>query len=101
MTVTLPKDDSSISISARNNTGWSETEFLRLKWDKSKENLIRPNLYVLAIGINDYDQIHPPLKMAVKDMNDFVRVVEKKKHAPYENIYVTKALRQGSYPPED
>lgn len=90
VTVTLPKDDSSISISARNNTGWSETEFLRLKWDKSKENLIRPNLYVLAIGINDYDQIHPPLKMAVKDMNDFVRVVEKKKHAPYENIYVTK-----------
>ena len=90
VTVTLPKDDSSISISARNNTGWSETEFLRLKWDKSKENLIRPNLYVLAIGINDYDQIHPPLKMAVKDMNDFVRAVEKKKHAPYENIYVTK-----------
>ena len=35
VTVTLPKDDSSISISARNNTGWSETEFLRLKWDKS------------------------------------------------------------------
>lgn len=28
VTVTLPKDDSSISISARNNTGWSETEFL-------------------------------------------------------------------------
>ena len=89
VTVTLPKHDSSISIAACNNNGWSETEFLQLKWDKSKENLIRPNLYVLAIGINNYNQIHPPLKLAVKDMNDFVEVVKKKKNSPYENIDVT------------
>lgn len=87
--VVLPKRDSYISITACNQSGWSEPKFLDLKWDNSKEMIIRPNLYVLAIGINNYDNI-PPLKYAVKDMNDFVHAVQTKKMSPYEEIFVTK-----------
>ena len=90
VTVILPKHDSSISITACNQSGWSEPKFLNLKWDSSKEMIIRPNLYVLAIGINNYDNITPPLKFAVKDMTDFIHAVQTKKMSPYEEIFVTK-----------
>ncbi len=85
----LPEKDCNISFQVRNQSAWSETVYLNLKWDDSREPIIRPNLHVLAVGIDQYRHINK-LALAVKDMNDFVKVVHKKKDLPYKEIFSTK-----------
>lgn len=81
----LPRKDCNILMLAQNNEGWSDPTTIELKWDNS--NVYRPDLHVLAIGIDNYEKLSE-LQFAVKDMNDFVNAVAQKINKPYKNIHI-------------
>lgn len=85
----LPKKDCVVLLQAMNKYGLGDAIALNLKWDDSEQRIIPPNLYVLAIGINNYERM-PKLSYAVKDMNDFATSVESKKNYPYANVVVKR-----------
>lgn len=81
----LPSEDCNVLLLVQNDTGWSAPCIVELKWDNSA--LQRPDLHVLAIGINKYDNLSE-LQFAVKDMSDFISAVKGKINKPYNNIDV-------------
>lgn len=81
----LPRKDCNILMLAQNDEGWSAPTMVELKWDNSA--VYRPDLHVLAIGIDNYENLSG-LQFAVKDMTDFVNAVEQKINKPYKNIYI-------------
>ena len=93
ITLNLPEEDCNIVFQARNKYGYGPAEVINLKWDDSKQRRQRPNLYVLAIGIDEYEHM-PKLKYAVKDMNDFIEAVENKRLSPYGEIMVKRLPNQ-------
>ncbi len=55
-TITIPKKDVLIQVLAENQHGWSEAAEVRIKWKGQKQSdLLKPTLYVLAIGVSDYE----------------------------------------------
>jgi len=87
--VDLPKKDCSIMLMVQNQNGYGEPTSIQLIWDKSYDDVILPNLYVLSIGIGKYsDSKLPPLKYSVKDATDIAESLMKKKGKPYGNVQV-------------
>lgn len=85
--VDLPRHDCTIMMYAQNSCGNSEPVSLRLIRETSQFEL--PKLFVVAIGVGDYnDQKLPKLKFTCKDAQDFAKVVATKKGLPYEDVQV-------------
>ncbi|MEN8216339.1 MAG: hypothetical protein ABFS56_08170 [Pseudomonadota bacterium] len=80
--VTLPQRDVAISLIAENRYAASEPATAHLRWRK-QQFVIKPKLYVLAIGVSDYDNNHLDLDYA----QDFVKVL-KKQRSLYREIKV-------------
>ncbi|MBF0185856.1 MAG: caspase family protein [Magnetococcales bacterium] len=101
VTLTLPERDLSLALIAENRHGFSEPAQLRLQWQGGKKSqmaedgsvskafVAKPNLYVLAIGVQTYrsDKL-PNLKYPVKDAEDFVRVIKKQERILYQNVEI-------------
>lgn len=85
--VDLPRHDCTIMMYAQNSCGNSEPVSLRLIRETSQFEL--PKLFVVAIGVGDYnDPKLPKLKFTCKDAQDFAKVVATKKGLPYEDVQV-------------
>lgn len=85
--VDLPRHDCTIMMYAQNSYGNSEPVSLRLIRETSQFEL--PKLFVVAIGVGDYnDPKLPKLKFTCKDAQDFAKVVATKKGLPYEDVQV-------------
>jgi WD40 repeat protein len=88
--VLIPKRDCEISILAENRYSVSEPATVRLKWkgEAKEEFIIKPKLYILAIGVSKYMDKELQLQFAAKDAQDFVKVMEKQKGLLYRDIVV-------------
>lgn len=91
--VVIPDKDSEITLLAENRDSKSEPVTIRVKWrgeQKKEESFISPPvLYVLAVGVNDYqDTKLPKLGFAAKDAKDFAEAVQKQKGDLYRNVVV-------------
>jgi hypothetical protein len=103
--VDLPKKDCLIQLILKDDVGTvcGEPSSIQLRWDRSFDQLILPNLYIFAVGIGDYhDKNLPPLRYAVKDCQDFVSAMTSKKGKPYQDVYThillnTHATRDSIY----
>lgn len=85
--VDLPRHDCTIMMYAQNSCGNSEPVSLRLIRETSQFEL--PKLFVVAIGVGDYnDPKLPKLKFTCKDAQDFAKVAATKKGLPYEDVQV-------------
>lgn len=85
--VELPQHDCTVMIYAQNANGNSEPATIRLIRENS--TLDMPRLFVVAIGIGDYnDPKLPKLKYTCKDAQDFSRAIASKKGMPYEDVEV-------------
>lgn len=85
--VRLPDHDCVVTLYAKNKYGNSEPSSIRLIKENSLTQM--PNLYVVAIGIGDYeDEKLPDLKFACKDANDFSKAIAKKRGLPYAEVEV-------------
>jgi hypothetical protein len=92
--VTIPEKDAEISIIAENKYAASEPATVTLKWSgkvKEDEFIIKPKLYVLAIGVSKYEDKNLILQFAAKDASDFAESLLKQKGGLYRDV-VTKVL---------
>lgn len=85
--VDLPRHDCTVMMYAQNSCGNSEPVTLRLIREATQFEL--PKLFVVAIGVGDYnDPKLPKLKLTCKDAQDFAKVIATKKGLPYEDVQV-------------
>ena len=97
--VDLPKKDCLVQLMLKDDAGniCGEPTSIQLRWDKSFEQLILPNLYVFAVGIGNYhDKNLPPLKYTVKDCKDFVAAIQTKKGKPYNDVFTHVLLDESA-----
>ncbi len=80
-----------IAVIAENRHTSSEPATVRLLWcedeSKEKEFVVKPKLYILAIGVGEYHHSDiSPLAFPAKDVKDFVAVLEKQKGVIYRDV---------------
>ncbi len=91
--VTLPKRDSEISIIAENRFTASVPATVRVKWHNAtaarpEAFVVKPKLYILAVGVSHYADSNFNLKLADKDASDFVKVMMGQKDLLYREVVV-------------
>jgi len=90
--ITLPERDCEISLIAENRFAASEPATVRIfyrgKTEKTEEFVVKPNLYILAIGVSLYQDKNLTLQFAAKDARDFAQALEKQKGGLYRDVKV-------------
>jgi len=90
-TITIPKRDVIIQVLAQNRHGWSEPAEVRVKWagrSVAPSDLLKPSLYVLAVGVSDYKNNDYDLRFAAKDARDFTTTIKRQKGGLYKDVVV-------------
>ncbi|MEO5360644.1 MAG: caspase family protein [Nitrospirota bacterium] len=86
-TVKIPKRESIISIMAKNKNEESVPSVIKVLWNGETDNTpLKPKLYILAVGINNYHTPLRRLKFASKDAEDFVSVMMKQEGKQYRGV---------------
>ena len=91
LSVPVPPQDSEIMIFAENKNGVSTPGLVRLAWrgtapaDKG-EFVVKPKLYVLAVGVSEYALRDIRLGFAAKDAQDFAAALLKQKGLLYRDV---------------
>jgi WD40 repeat protein len=89
--IVIPEKDSEIAVIAENKYSVSEPAIVRLKWAggvKKEEFIIKPKLYILAVGISRYSDKNLTLGFAAKDAVDFASAALKQKTGLYRDVVV-------------
>ena len=87
----LPRRDSTVSVLAYNQNGAGEPAKIQIKW-RGPGTDPKLTLYVLAIGISDYEDKNVKLRFAAKDAADFVALAKAQEGGLYEKV-ITHAVR--------
>ncbi|MDR1667554.1 MAG: caspase family protein [Bacteroidales bacterium] len=88
-TVDIPDRDCEISVIAKNKFASGVPATIRVKWTGAREeNLFKPKLYILAVGISQYRDKNLTLQYAAKDAGDFARVMTKQRSLLYGDVQV-------------
>ena len=94
VTVPVPARDSEIMLFAENRHGVSTPATIRLTWkgaapeQKQPEFQVKPKLYVLAIGVSNYQKPDYRLKFAAKDARDFSEAMRRQKGRLYRDVEI-------------
>lgn len=91
ITLTIPKQDAIVQVMAENQHGWSVPASVSLKWKGQADytpDLLKPTLYVLAIGVSDYKNDSYDLKLAAKDARDFAEAMRAQKGGLYKDVVI-------------
>lgn len=89
--VTLPKRDVTLTVIAEGEHSVSEPATVHFTWTGTKSpgmDLLKPKLYVLAIGISNYNDSDIKLAFAAKDARDFANVIKQQQGALYQSVEV-------------
>ena len=90
--ITVPERDCRISIIAENRHGAGDPATVCVKWrGKHKAFVVKPKLYVLSIGVSDYQDQSLQLRFAAKDARDFAGAMEQQQGRLYREV-TTKVL---------
>jgi len=96
--VTIPPRDCELSVIAETADSASVPAIVKLTWvgiqPKQDEFIAKPKLYVLAIGVSQYQSQNLTLYFAAKDALDFAAVMNKQKGGLYRDV-VIKVLTDG------
>jgi len=89
VTITVPERDLELSLITENRFTASVPSTARLYWKGKKEEfVIKPKLYILAIGISKYKDPSLQLQFAHKDAQDFVNAMMAQKGKLYEDVKI-------------
>ncbi len=90
VSVSIPHQDCEVSLIAENRFASSVQATIRLRWKGkiAEEFIIKPKLYVLAVGVSKYRDQDLRLQLAAKDALDFANAVKKQKGFLYRDIVV-------------
>lgn len=91
--VTLPERDCEVSLIAENRHAASVPATVRVRWRgrAAEAFVVKPRLYVLAIGVGRYANKDFTLGFPAKDARDFAAVLEAQRGGLYRDV-VTKVL---------
>jgi WD40 repeat protein len=93
--VTIPPRDCEVSVIAETASTTSVPATVRLSWagekPKQKEFVAKPKLYILAVGVSQYEDKELTLGFAAKDAKDFAAALKKQQGGLYREV-VTKVL---------
>jgi len=88
ITVTVPARDCELAVIAENRNGVSEPASIRLRWHgRAEEFVIRPKLYVLAVGVSAYPEPYT-LHTAARDASDFAEMMKRQNGRLYRDVEV-------------
>ena len=91
LSIPIPSRDCELSLIAENRHAASEPATVRLRWKgaAAKDDFqIRPKLYVLAVGVSQYQDAELRLGLAAKDALDFGEVWKSQKGVMYSGTEV-------------
>lgn len=95
ISVPIPSQDSEIMLFAENKNGVSTPAAVRVAWKgrapapAGKDDfVVKPKLYVLAVGVSKYQNPELRLQFAAKDAQDFAAVLKKQQGALYREVEV-------------
>jgi WD40 repeat protein len=94
ISITVPEQNTEVSIIAENRFAASEPATIRVKWRGKKlqdEFVIKPKLYVLSVGVSKYRNPELTLGLAAKDAKDFAATMQKQQGGLYREV-TTKVL---------
>lgn len=87
--INVPERDFELSLIAENKYSASVPSTVRLFWaGKKEEFVVKPKLYILAIGVSKYKDESLRLQFAHKDAEDFVKTMQTQKGKLYEDVVV-------------
>ena len=91
ITVTIPQRDCEVSLIAQNRFAAGEPATIHLRWrgaETGGQFEIKPNLYVLAVGVSAYQNADLRLDLAAKDALDFGAAWNEQKGLLYSGVAV-------------
>lgn len=87
--VDIPPRDCVISLIAQSKYNASEPANLQIDWENKLEHeQEKPRLFILAVGISNYQDSNLNLQFGSKDATDFINVMQKQKGKMYKDIFV-------------
>ena len=87
--VNLPAHDVELSLIAENKHGASLPASISLRWQGDSGGFkIRPKLYILSIGVSNYQDKSLKLNYAAKDAKDFADAMRQQNHGLYRDVEV-------------
>ena len=89
LTVTMPQRDCELGLIAENQYASSVASVVRLRWRGATEStLIKPKLYILAVGVAQYRDPARNLGYPAKDARDFVAAMRLQQGGLYRQVEV-------------
>lgn len=88
-TVEIPPENCVVSLIAENRHGSSEAVSIDVAWSGSLSisyELQKPKLYILAVGVSEYEQSAYNLAYADKDAEAFMEVLQKQQGLLYSRV---------------
>ena len=85
ITVEAPNRDSKITVVVQNEHGAGVPANVNIIRD---DNIYKPSLYVLAIGVSNYDDANLHLQFPAKDASDFTQAMVRQAGLLYESVDV-------------
>jgi len=103
--VMIPERDAEIAILAENRYSASVPAVVRVKWagrgpGQADAFVIQPRLYILAIGVSQYQNKDLTLGFPAKDAQDFAAVLHSQKGRLYRDV-TAKVLTDGAATKDD
>jgi WD40 repeat protein len=90
MVVKIPERDCEVSIIAENRYASGEAAGIQLLWrgepPETEDFVVKPRLYVLAVGVGQYEDPNLRLSFPAKDASDFAGVLEEQKGKLYRDV---------------
>ncbi len=85
-TIRVPSRNCTVSVIVENRFGASPASNIDLEWQGQLQLSIKPNLYILAIGVADYDDDNYDLDYPDDDAKAFVKALEKQEGLLYNQV---------------
>jgi WD40 repeat protein len=87
LTLTVPSRDCEIALVAENKYTSSVASMARLRWRGAPEaELLKPKLYILAVGVAQYSNPSLSLNYPAKDARDFVEAMRSQEGGLYRKV---------------
>lgn len=84
--IPVPPQDAEIGLIARTKTGASEVKIVKVVWDGSFAEMLKPKLYAVIVGVSKYDNADIRLKYAAKDAMDFAAALKRQEGGIYGKV---------------
>ena len=93
LTLTLPMEDSTLALLATTEDGQtSQPATITVRW-RGTRDAFKPTLYVLAIGVRQY-QTYTSLQFADRDAEEFIKRVQEQKGHLYKDVQVLSLVNK-------